>query len=262
MTKVTDPALELAGVLEALAPPRNTKGSEYLASKFGVEVWSLEFYQIIFSIIQRIEAVRALLRSIAGFEHLIDDIDIHLDSLKAGFTTDSLQQRWDQRGASYLSREHIQPLKMCSGFLRPHVSYPDLSDEEREKVLSISRDLLGWLEKHQLEEDDFIRQALIEGLGSFIFRMERFRWLGWGYSLESLKAVVMAYVALERGDLGEPKRPKRTAAIKRIGGGLKRVFEIVGVSKDVVERADFALKAYGALMIAVQSRQTIAGLLQ
>lgn len=262
MTKITDPAAELATVLSRLTTPSRKAGSQYLADHFGVEVWSLEFYQVIFAIVQRIEAVRSYLSNMAGFEHLIADLNPHLDALKNGFTTNSLQNQWDQLGSQYVSSEHIQPLKMCSAFLRSQVSYPDLSVDEREQVVAIAQDLLGWLQEHQLEEDDFIRQSLMEGVQHFIFRMERLEWLGWGYSLESLKSVVMAYVALERGNYSETEMPNAGAAVRKLAGGLRRVFEVVGVSKDVYERADFALKAYGALMIAVQAPGTIAGLIK
>jgi|JI10StandDraft_1071094.scaffolds.fasta_scaffold375151_2 hypothetical protein len=261
LAKKTDPAAELAQLLDSLSGHSDVIGSQWLATKFGVEEWSLDFYQIIFSIIQRIEGIRGMLASLEGFEHLRSDIEGHLDALKLAFTTTGLQVAWVSYGANHVNRSNIQPLKMCSAFLRAHISYPDLSIEERDQVIYTVNDLLKWLLEHQLEENDFIRQAIIEGLEQFLFRIERLEWLGWGYSLESLKSVVMAYIALERGFSGEATTPNTGAALKKVGAGLKAVFEVVGVSKDIVERADFALKAYGVICLTLQGASIISGLL-
>jgi hypothetical protein len=261
MSDVTDPVYELTKLLDELVEASDLSGSAFLAQRFGVEEWSLEFYQIIFSIIQRIESIRNIISGMESFGHLINQINPHLSALKNGFTAKALQNAWKSYGFNYIKKENIQPVRMCSAFVRGQISYPELSDEECADVLSIATSLLGWLREHQIEEDDFIRQALIEGVENFIFRMEHLQWLGWGYSLESLKAVIMAYVALQRGNYSDENFPNLGAAIKKIGGALKQVFEIVGIGKDITERADFALKAYGALDLAYKTHVGISGFL-
>ena len=150
---------------------------------------------------------------------------------------------------------------MCSAFLRVHVSYPSLSEEERLEIADTVKTLIAWLKEHQLEENDFIRQSLIEGLESFLFRIQKLDWLGWGYALESLQSVIMAYVALERGGVDQNIQPNTAAVLKRVGSGLKKCFELIGVSKDVYEKADFALKAYGTLMLTYQGAESVHGLI-
>jgi hypothetical protein len=261
MTKITDPAAELAELLQKISLSSQQTGSAWLAANFEVDEWSLEFYQIVFSIIQRIEFVRKTLSELDGFEHLKGDMENHLDSLKQAFNAPGLQNTWASYGAVYVHATHIQALKMSSAFLRTHISYRDLKNDERLEVIATATELRTWLIEHQLEENDFVRQTIIEGVDSFIFRLERLQWLGWGYSLESLKAIIMAYLALERGVTDEAEMPNAGAAMRKVGAGLKEVFRVVGISKDVVDRADFALKAYGAMSLAIQSPALISGLL-
>lgn len=164
--------------------------------------------------------------------------------------------------SAHVNAANIQPLKMCSAYLRGHVSYPDLTAEEQAEIIKVAEGLLETLREHQLEENDFIRQALIEGIEAFVFRIERLQWLGWGYSLESLKSVVLAYVALDTGIADQNVTPIAAAMQRKLKAGLKSIFRSVGLAKDVVDRADFALKAYGAFMMAVQAQGGIAGLIK
>jgi hypothetical protein len=258
----TDPAAELAKLLDSLSAPSDQRGGEYLAEKFGVEEWSVEFYQIIFSIVQRIEAVKGLLSSLDGFAHLAPEMNAHLDAMAQAFTSHGLRGAWKSYGSAHVNSANIQPLKMCSAYLRGHVSYPDLTADEQAEIIKVAKGLLETLREHQLEENDFIRQALIEGIEAFVFRMERLRWLGWGYSLESLKNVVLAYVALDSGVADQNVTPIAAAMQKKLKAGLKSIFRSVGLAKDVVDRADFALKAYGAFTLAVQAQTGIAGLIK
>jgi len=121
---------------------------------------------------------------------------------------------------------------------------------------------LGFLRDHQLERQDFIRQALIEGLEQFIFRLERLRWLGWGYSLEALKDVIGAYFALERGFDTEGGDQIMDATLRKVAGALRSIYSKAGAAKDVVETSDFFLKAYGAAAIYLNtSSGGVSGLL-
>lgn len=261
MPKTTDPAAELAQLLDSLKGNANVRGGQYLAGNFSVEEESFEFYQIVFSIIQRIEGLRQLIEKLDGFEHLRSDMENHLQAIKGGFTSNSLQNPWDRWGNGHVNPTNIQPIKMASAFIRTQVSYPELSETERAEVVAIANEVLEWLRSHQIEDNDFIRQAIIDGLEAFVFRMERLKWLGWGYSVESLRSVVTAYFALERGFVDEAATPNTGAAVKKLSAGLRKIFEKVGVAKDIIDRADFMLKAYGTLMLAVQANAGIAGLI-
>lgn len=129
---------------------------------------------------------------------------------------------------------------MISGIICRNHSYPLLSDEEFQELHDVVSELIQWLEQHQLSDRDFIRECIIDGLRQFLFRLDRLKWLGWGYSVESLKDVVMAYFALERG-LDVQADPVCGAAIQKIGTALKKVYGFTGAAKEVAETSDWAL---------------------
>lgn len=261
MPTITDPASELARLLDSLNGNTGVSGSRYLAQNFNVEEESFEFYQIIFSIIKRIEDLKILIRNLEGFEHLQQDMENHLNALKNGFTASSLQNQWDRWGTGHINPTNIQPIKVASAFIRTYISYPNLNDEEREEVIGIAEEMLQWLRSHQIEDNDFIRQAIIDGLEAFVFRMQRLKWLGWGYSVESLRSVVTAYFALERGFVDDASMPSTEATLKKLYAGLAKVFEAVGVAKEFVECSNFILKAYGALTLSIQAKSGVVALI-
>ncbi len=130
--------------------------------------------------------------------------------------------------------------------IRPHQSYPKLDDAERDDLLAAVDQLLHWLNEHQLAEQDFIRQALIDGLTRFRFRLARIQWIGWGYTLESLREVIGAYFALERGTPIDGSATSAQAALKLVRDLVATVYEKTKFAKDVIETGEFMLKAYGA----------------
>ncbi|PCD02663.1 hypothetical protein COC42_14835 [Sphingomonas spermidinifaciens] len=261
MPAKTDPASEFAALCDKLAPAVDARGSDHLASMFNVEEWSLEFYQILFCIIERANLIKQLMETIPEAAHIAPDAIAHIDDLLQGFKPLAMQKVWGHVGAQHVNAKNIQPIKILSAFLRMHVSYPALSDAERADVIGLVDELLTWLEDIQIAENDFIRQALIDGLRQFSFRLERVEWLGWGYTVASLRDVIGAYLALERGLPNDGSAPQADAIVRKVGAGLKGIYERVGFAKDAVERADFILKAYGAASLYVHSHGGIAGLL-
>ncbi|MBI1402710.1 MAG: hypothetical protein GC147_05815 [Porphyrobacter sp.] len=142
------------------------------------------------------------------------------------------------------------------------MSYPEISDEEREEILSEVAQLREWLEQHQVADQDFLRQAMIDGLRQFEFRLSRVRWFGYGYALNSLKDVIGAYFALERGYLDDGSMPIIGATLQKVGEGLKSIYQKAGFAKDAVERTDFIIRAYGAASIYMNAHSGgVTGLL-
>ncbi len=261
MSGITDPAHELVQLLETLAAPSEMRASSFLADKFHVEEGSLEFYKILFSVIERIDLVSKLIETSPDTSHIRDDMIDHLGKVKIVFNVKSLNSSWSGIGAPALSSSNLLPLKMASPLLRQQVSYPSLLAEERDEVLALVEQLLEWLESHQLEDNDFIRQAIIDGLKMFVFRLERLEILGWGYSVDSLKEIITAYMAMEGGFHEDDTMPITQAALIKVGSTMKQVFERVGIAKDITERADFMLKTYGAVAIVMDGSSGISGLL-
>lgn len=262
MASVTDPAQEFALVCQSLANPSNSSGADWLASQFETEPWSREFYLVLLAIIDRGYYLIDFVEDLSGAEHIAPQIRRNVETILHAFQAQSLGGNWQHAGSGYLSAENVSPILILSALIRPHVSYPLLDDEERSELLIDVGNLIEWLEDHQLSDQDFIRQALIEGLVQFQFRLKRVRWLGYGFALESLKEVIGAYFALERGYVDDGSMPLIGAVLQKVGEGLTKIYRKAGVAKEATDRADFLLKAYGAASLYAHANAGgIAGLL-
>lgn len=262
MAELTDPAHEFASLCRALSKPANEKGVDWLASKFNTEPHSYEFYQILFTIVERANHLKQITLQIPEAAHIAPQIENNINHILVAFQAPHLAQSWKTHGSPYLQADNVSPILILSAVVRNHFAYPLLDEEDRADLLSQVDELLGWLEGHQLSEQDFIRQALIDGLRQFKFRVERLQWLGWGFTLQSLRDVIAAYMALERGFTDENSMPVVAATLKKVGDALRAIYTTAGVAKDTVESADFILKAYGAAsMVAHAKIGGIAGLI-
>jgi hypothetical protein len=180
--------------------------------------------------------------------------------MKQAFNIDGLMNGWAAHGRVHLGAQNIQPIKMLSAMVRQKVSYPKLSNDELTELLGQIDDLTTWLEEHQTKEQDFIRQAILDGVRQFRFRLERIGWFGWGYTLESLRDVIGAYMALERGLPAQGVDPVAEAVLKKVGAFVKDFYEKTKFAKDVVDTGDFMLRAYGAVSLLAHGG-SVAGLL-
>lgn len=262
MPAITDPAHEFATLCTLIRPPSPKSGVEHLANIFKVEQHSHEFYEIIFSIIDRAWSLKSMLTQIDNAAHVAPIFERHIDNTLNAFRLTHLPGEWRSHGAPFLEDQNVSPIFALSAIIRPVISYPSLSDEERASLSEEVGTLIGWLEGHQIGEMDFIRQALIDGLHQFQFRLDRLNWLGWGYTLQSLRDVIGAYMALERGIDGNVENTTIEAMKLKVWEGIQKIYSSVGVAKDVYERGDFILRAYGAASIVANAKSGgIMGLL-
>lgn len=149
---------------------------------------------------------------------------------------------------------------MLSGQVRLLAPTPRLSDDQRNTVVADVEELLIWLNNLQLKDNDFIRQALIDGLMRFKFRLIRLKWVGLGYALHGLREIIGAYLALERGIPTDGSAPDAQAVLKKVSTLIKDVVAKLRILKDAQEIADWALRAYGAAQLAIQV-SGVAGLI-
>lgn len=259
---LTDPARELAELCTSLQAETGKAGEIFLAGRFGVQPWSREFFEIIFTITERC----GVLESIVGDLDLDEDFRAEMvgivNAIMVAFSAEAMRAQWKDYGLKHISPVQIGPLKALSVSVRQKVAYRKLDDEALEEILVETETLLGWLKEHQLEEQDFIRQAMIDGLERFQFRLTRLQWLGWGYTLDSLREIIAAYMLLERGGVDPQTNPNSAAILKKVGTVIQSVYRRVTVAKDVAETGDWLLKVYGAGSLVYQAgRPLIAGLL-
>ena len=251
MAAATDPARELAEVCDKLSVGDGHRGDQFLATQFGVKPWSQEFYQIIFCIIERADYVSNLLEILELDDDFKQDARNHTEEIKKAFSYESLGSPWNTIGIKYLNKQNIQPMKMLSAQIRQKVSYPKLDQAEIDEVILIVSELEQWLSEHQINDNDFIRQVLLDGVKQFRFRFERLNWLGWGYTIASLRDVIGAYFALEKGVVDPNINPDAGAVLMKVRTFLEQFYEKAKFSKDVYATGDFLLKMYGAASLAL-----------
>jgi hypothetical protein len=262
MTAITDPALELAELCETLrSGSDHLPGEQVLAGHFNVEPQSAEFYEIVFVLIRRLEELSMIIQHSTSLQHLKDEADQHLNTLKRAFTRDGLQNQWSHAKTNFLSAATVSPVKFLSSALRPQFAYVRLSDEEINLLIGEVDELLAWLVDHQLMEQDFFRAAIIEGLGVLRFRLERLRWLGWGYSLEGLKSVIQAYLALNGRIPNRNDRPDAGVILMKVFTFVKRVCKVAHIAKEADETSDFLVDAYGKITTITGVKNGAVGLL-
>jgi len=259
---MTDPAREMADLLSRLSKGNTSvAGDRYLADRLGVEPWTPNFYRVLATIMTRL----AELQKIVGELELDDDHRVemvgHIREIEQAFTPTGFQSGWNSYALDKISARNLQPLKMLSGQVRQRVAYPKLTDDEIGEVAAEVEQLLAWLEEHQLADHDFIRQALMEGLRDLLFRLERFEWLGWGYTIDALRNVIGAYLALERSGVDVNRNPDAAVVLAKVGEVVKSVYRKLETAKDVADTGDLILKAFAAAYLVAASIPGIKGLL-
>jgi len=259
----TDPARELAITMELIANSSViTHFDQRIASGAKVNAWSKEFFQILFQIVDRCDFVSSEIRKLKLDEDLRDQAVRSVEEMKSAFIRKDCLSKNTKEIAHKLSEANITILKFLSGQIRENVSYHLLTPEEKNILLDEVGELIEWLTSIQSDEADFIREALIEGLRSFKFRLERLDWFGWGYTVSSLRRVLEAYMALEGGlREGGDGQELIKAVLLKTRAFVQKVVKITEMTKSASETGAWALKVYGAVSAISDGSETISGLL-
>jgi len=210
-----------------------------------VQPHSTTFHEIIHTIHARAD----LLTSI--FDRLpVDDADRtelqrDLAQIKSSFSGNIYRMKWQQLCDGHLKAEYVRGVAAVSPLVKTVCQYPKLSNDEVNDLLSSVDQLLEWLRGYQLEDQDFIRQIIIDGLEAFRVRLKHLGWLGWGYTVQSLQEVLTAYMVIERQ---QPfASPSMEARYKKTTAFLKKTAQTITSAKAVVEATRFSLEFYAVL---------------
>ncbi|MHA6719690.1 hypothetical protein ACX40Y_09580 [Sphingomonas sp. RS6] len=243
MASITDPARELGEIAERLTKSSNNAGDKYLASQFGVEPWSTDFFKIIACICERIDAVSKIVgESGLDDDHRAKALD-HLANFKSGFTGDSLRKAWNEAGIGLTAmKDHGSPIQFLSQTVRPIVSYPRLSDDEVEELITLIDTYLAELNKSD-EGPPFVRQAIFDGMTVFKFQLEKIGWMGTGYALAAFREVVFVYEAYHRTYTGDGN-PDAEAFFKGFVKILRTFQSKVDEAKGWKDTAETVIDAY------------------
>jgi hypothetical protein len=196
MTAVTDPARELAEIAERLTQGNNSAGEAFLAGSFGVKVWSTDFVKIIACILERADLVKRIVKKSNAMDddHKASALN-DLTQFKDGFTGAALRVVWNQgNGGMTLMKDHGRPLQYLSPIVRAEVRYPKLGEDEVAEFISLIDAYVEQLKKSD-EGPEFVRQAIMDGLASFRFQLEKIGWMGSGYALSAFREVMIVYEA-------------------------------------------------------------------
>lgn len=260
MVQQTDPAREFSDFVSSLTLGADEKFGIGLARMWDVEHCSASYYQIMFFVCQRVDQIRDLIDHTELDSDLAQEAKSSLGSIKTAFSSLGLENAWSYVHQQFLTRENIRTVSMLSGMLRSKISFPKLDPDEIDELSQMTKTLISELEDIQLYDSDFIRYAIINGLKSLLFRLERLQWIGWEFTAAGLREVIEAYYALQRGVPGNTQNPQAEAILRHVGAYLKKFYRKTETAKNVVETGDFLLKAYGAVSLVLGSGP-IAGLL-
>jgi len=262
MATLTDPAEELVDACERLIRANsNHSGEHALANAFGVEAWSKEYFQIIFCLVEQAERVLDALKAERPSEAMIERAQIHTNGVRQALSGPILSTPWNNAGSTrQLLREHTPPIAMLSPTVARVSSYPKLSSEEIADLVADIDQLISWLTDHQLEEQDILRRALIDGLVVYRLRLARVGWLGWNYSADALRSTIGAYLALDRGQHTADTTPITEAALKLVGGLFSKLWGVAGVVHDATDRVGTAIKLYGMVTMVRDGTPIVAAL--
>lgn len=262
MARISDPARDFTDLcLNLRGASPNISGADALSGSFDVEGWSTDFMLILSSIHQRIESLKVMIGSTDLDDDLKNTAFQCLEGIRGAFSIGGLSNQWSHSINSYLNDANLLPIRLTSAYVRARHGYYVLEPEELNDVTIEIRTLLDWLVTHELAENDIIRASLIDGLEAFLFKIERVGYYGWPDTFDSLKAVVMAYMVLEREAPPPNASPPYEAIVKKTGELLKGVFERVKLTKDITETGDWLLRGYVALQAIGYVPPAIAGLL-
>ena len=260
---LTDPAKELAETLARLASEPSTQVTQKISIDAKVKAWSPGFFRILFEILNRINLVESKVSDLPLDEDVKQDAMESIAVIRSVFSDPNVLSQTTTQIRPRITGSNATVLKMLSMMIREKVSYPLLDNEQREEVLKEVSALREWLAEVQSDEKDFIRAALIEGLDNFSFRMERLAWFGHGYALDGLKEVIRAYLSLQGAQAIDPSGSELQDAILAKGKAtILRVLQTFDLAKDNADRADWALRAYGAVSALADGSSTVTGLLK
>lgn len=256
MPILIDAASEFANLCERLASPSRENGAKTLATHFGVNHGSEEFFRLLACVHKRIDQLVSFVEAVPTLQIDYKRAAIgRVNNLRNAFTIDCLTRQWNDGagGASFLQDANIFPLKMLSSEIGKIASYPKLSPEEIEGALSHVREIQAWLVTQELSEQDFIRQLILEGLNEFRFRLEKLEWVGLGFALESFKDVIAGYLILEGKEPTVIESPDAMALLAKVGAAIRSISSSIGLVKDATEKASFMITALKACATVAQN---------
>ena len=260
--KLTDPARELATTIELLTTDPVQAVDQRIAQDFGINRWSPQVFKVIFEILNRCDLVASEINKLPLDVDVADEATKSLTVIRNTVGSNKFLNQTTGNLKTAFAGSNITILKMLSSQIRANVSYAFLTKDEVKDILADVSNLIEWLDKFQAESPDFIRQALIDGLKEFSFRLKHLGWFGSGYTLTSLKEVLHAYLALQGAVSIYPDGSEVNQAILlKVKSFMLNALSKFNLIKETSDSTEWVLKAYGAFSALSDGSQTISGLI-
>lgn len=261
--KMTNPArdlIDLCAYATSDTSLHSDDSQDALAAVFGVGKWSKEFFAILEEITKRIEHLRLVIAELELDEDLAEAVEGEINAICKLFETEHWSYKFEAR-TDEVSPENLRMIRLIEPRIASIQQYPAISDEERAVLCDDIDQLILWLSDRQMQQNDFIREALIKGLQEMRFAIDKMRFFGWAYAAASLRGVIAAYMALERMEVSPANTPDAEAVLKKVRGFCEDFYSRMKMAKDFGEVADFSLRLYGAASLALTSFRGVAGYL-
>lgn len=207
---MTDPATELAEIALAIGSSswsgRAPTGATLMARQFEVLAWSTDFYRIMTCILERVDLVHSLLNESDADSSVVTQGMEDLYAFQRAFDGNRLCITLDKDKNSHSTLQGMsRPLIYISSVIKRQQSYPKL-DAQEAADLYIAIEAYIQMLTDLPADPGFHKQAIIEGLKAFKFRLVKMRWMGAGYVLSSFRDLLHNFrYAQEQADIsGNP----------------------------------------------------------
>lgn len=197
MAHVTDPAKELFEIVTALSGHSSGRGDEFLATQFGVEAYSTEFFKVIGAILARADTVANLVPQLELDEEIEQNAIHDLTGFKSAFSGGPLRNKWSD-GGRVIVADHGKGLQYLQ--LRRIESYPKLDQKEADELLVSITNYRATFSAFGMPA--FIAQAIRDGLDQAIFHLTFLKWTGAAYQLRAFRELEAARLSLEHWQHG------------------------------------------------------------
>ncbi len=240
MAHVTDSAKELFEIVTTLSGQSSDRGDKFLATQFGVEAYSTEFFKVIAAILARVDTVANLVPQLELDEEIEQSAIHDLTGFKSAFSSGPLRNKWSDSGRVIVA-DHGKGLQYLQ--LRRIESYPKLDPEEVDDLLVSIKDYRATFSPIGMPA--FIAQAIRDGLEQAIFHLTFLKWTGASYQLRAFRELEAARLSLEHWQHGVGETVFRPdLAIRGLRAITEKFFVSVNKVKDYTDTLGWIALGY------------------
>jgi hypothetical protein len=244
MSELTDPAKELHNLCSQLVETGvfDESTDAVIAAKFKVIPWSVQLYDIVFIVRDKIDETVKLINE-EKYDSIISEKsrynhEANLNKIKSAFGKDYLYSNWSNCLTNVMTSESLNTLMYLSDAIIREDKTIKLTQIDIDSIWESIRSLIKKLENLKDDKNVFLVDVLIEGLMKFGNRLDAYEFLGINYTIESFADLVKNYISLEKC-CNDSFEEEHVDLHKSIYKDFSNVFELIKKCKDVKEVTEF-----------------------